>query len=260
MYLVYDKQLDTKVALKTLNVSSGLDIYLFKREFRSLADLRHVNLVTLYELVSEGKLLFFTMEYVVGVPFDRYLLAQSSSPSSRERMLKTIQQLCAGVHAVHEAGCIHRDLKPRNVLVTEAGRVVILDFGLAKNPNSESLSGDGIFGTPAYMAPEQALEKSCLPAADWYAVGTMMYEVLTGRCPFDGALLEVLLKKQAEDPPAPVDISPFVDRGLSDLCMQLIRRDPAQRPGGGEILERLGVVPANARFPRLAGLPRSACT
>ena len=255
MYLVYDKQLDTKVALKTLNVSSGLDVYLFKREFRSLADLRHVNLVTLYELVSEGELLFFTMEYVVGVPFDRYLQAHSSSPSSRERMLKTVQQLCAGVHAVHEAGCIHRDLKPRNVLVTEAGRVVILDFGLAKNPNSESLSGDGIFGTPAYMAPEQAVEKPCLSAADWYAVGTMIYEVLTGRCPFDGALLEVLLKKQAEDPPAPIDISPYADRGLSELCMQLLRRDPAQRPTGAEILARLGVVPGKRTLAQTGRFP-----
>jgi serine/threonine protein kinase len=242
VYLVYDKQLDTKVALKTLNVSSGLDIYLFKREFRSLADLRHVNLVTLYELISEGKLLFFTMEYVVGVPFDRYLLAQSSSRHSRECMLSTVQQLCAGVHAVHETGCVHRDLKPSNVLVTEAGRVVILDFGLAKHTNAESLSGDGIFGTPAYMAPEQALEKPCLPAADWYAVGTMIYEVLTGRCPFDGALLAVLLKKQAEDPPAPFNISPLADRQLGELCMKLLHRDPAERPTGVDVLAHLGVV------------------
>ena len=258
VYLVYDKQLDTKVALKTLNVSSGLDIYLFKREFRSLADLRHVNLVTLYELVSEGELLFFTMEYVVGVPFDRYLLAQSSSPQSRERTLTAVQQLCAGVHAMHETGCIHRDLKPSNVLVTEAGRVVILDFGLAKNANSESLSGDGIFGTPAYMAPEQALERPCLPAADWYAVGTMLYEVLTGRCPFVGALLEVLLRKQAEDPPAPIDISPLVDRRLSELCMKLLQRDPAQRPNGVDILAHLGVVSSKralAQTGRLLTVP-----
>jgi len=86
VYLVYDKQLDTKVALKTLNASSGLDVYLFKREFRSLADLRHVNLVTLYELVSEGELWFFTMEYVVGVPFDRYLLAQPTQRPSHDRV------------------------------------------------------------------------------------------------------------------------------------------------------------------------------
>ena len=258
VYLVYDKQLDTKVALKTLNVSSGRDIYLFKREFRSLADLRHVNLVTLHELVSEGELLFFTMEYVVGVPFDRYLLAHSSSPQSRERTLRTVQQLCAGVHAVHEAGCIHRDLKPSNVLVTDEGRVVILDFGLAKSANSESLSDDGIFGTPAYMAPEQALEKPCISAADWYAVGTMIYEVLTGRCPFVGALLEILLKKQAEDPPAPFDISPLADRRLSDLCMKLLHRDPALRPSGAEILAHLGVVPSKRTLAQTGPFPTVA--
>ena len=242
VYLVYDKQLDTKVALKTLNVSGGLDLYRFKREFRSLAQLRHVNLVTLYELVSENALWFFTMEYVEGVPFDRYLLAQPFSQPNRERMVKTVQQLCAGVHAVHEAGCIHRDLKPSNVLVTEEGRVVILDFGLAKNTNSESLSGDGIFGTPAYMAPEQALEKPCLPAVDWYAVGSMIYAALTGRCPFEGALIEVLLRKQTEDPPAPKQINPVADDRMSDLCMKLMHRDPAQRPTGPEILAHLGVV------------------
>ena len=241
VYLVYDKQLDTKVALKTLNVSGGLDLFRFKREFRSLADIRHVNLVTLYELVSEGELWFFTMEYVVGVPFDHYL--RTLSPPNRERMAKTVQQLCTGVHAVHDAGCIHRDLKPSNVLVTEEGRVVILDFGLAKNMNSESLSGDGIFGTPAYMAPEQALEKPCLPAADWYAVGTMLYEVLAGRWPFEGSMLEVLLKKQTEDPLAPSHINPLADEQMSALCMKLLHRDPTQRPTGAEILAHLGVAP-----------------
>jgi serine/threonine protein kinase len=242
VYLVYDKQLDTKVALKTLNLSGGLDLYRFKREFRSLADLRHANLVKLHELVSEGELWFFTMEYVVGVHFDRYLLAQPSSAPNLERTVKTVQQLCAGVHAVHEAGCIHRDLKPSNVLVTDEGRVVILDFGLAKNANSQSLSGDGIFGTPAYMAPEQAMEQPCLPAADWYAVGTMIYTALTGHCPFEGALIEVLLRKQAEDPPAPKEINRSVDHGMSDLCMKLIQRDPGQRPTGEEILAHLGIV------------------
>jgi hypothetical protein len=180
---------------------------------------------------------------VVGVPFDHYLLGQLRSPPSRERLMKSVQQLCAGVHAVHEAGCIHRDLKPSNVLVTEEGRVVILDFGLAKSSNSESLSGDGIFGTPAYMAPEQALEKPCLPASDWYAVGTMIYEALAGRCPFEGALLEVLLKKQTEDPPAPNPMGLLADDRMQSLCMKLIHRDPARRPAGVEILAYLGVVP-----------------
>ncbi len=261
VHLVHDEQLGTEVALKTLNLLGGKDLYRFKREFRSLADIKHPNLVTLYELISENAQWFFTMEYVAGLPFDRYLLAQPflppsagalpaaqpeppdlSSQANHQRMFCAIQQLCAGVHAVHEAGSIHRDLKPSNVLVTAEGRVVILDFGLAKQTGSHSLSDEGLSGTPAYMAPEQALEKECLPAADWYAVGTMIYEVLTGRCPFEGTLLEVLLKKQSEDPPAPCQINKRADELLSDLCMELIQRDPAKRPTGAEILVQLGAV------------------
>jgi hypothetical protein len=245
VYLVYDTQLDAKVALKALDFSSGIDLYRFKREFRSMADLRHENLVTLHELVAEDALWFFTMEYVAGVPFDRYLMQPASRPE-RERLANAVQQLCAGVHAIHQAGCIHRDLKPSNVLVTRDGRVVILDFGLAKRANSASLSGDGISGTPAYMAPEQAMEKPCGPSADWYAVGAMIYETLTGHCPFEGATLEVLLKKQTEDPPHPLEINRFADHRMSDLCMQLIQRDEAQRPAGPEILACVGALPRDA--------------
>lgn len=192
VHLVYDEQLETEVALKTLNLTSGAELYRFKREFRALADLKHPNLVTLYELVSEGPLWFFTMEYVPGLPFDQYLSGAVEKPlgdwvsvqqPNPERVLRSVQQLCAGVHAMHEAGCIHRDLKPTNVLITPEGRVVILDFGLAKPRGSATISASGFSGTPAYMAPEQALEKPYLPAADWYAVGSMIYEVLTGRCP-----------------------------------------------------------------------------
>jgi serine/threonine protein kinase/tetratricopeptide (TPR) repeat protein len=242
VYLVYDRHLATKVALKTLNLLSGMDLYRFKREFRSMAHLRHINLVTLFELVSEGALWFFTMEYLTGIPFDRYLLPQPAIAPSRERFLKTVQQVCTGVHVLHEAGCIHRDLKPSNVLVTSEGRAVILDFGLAKKANSDSLSGDGISGTPAYMAPEQIMEKPCQPAADWYAVGTMIYEVLTGHCPFTGGSFEVLLKKQSEDPPSPTELNPLADPWMSEFCMQLIHRDQTRRPSGEEILRQLGVM------------------
>ena len=282
VHLVYDEQLETEVALKTLNLSGGTDLYRFKREFRSLADIKHPNLVTLYELVSEGALWFFTMEYVAGVPFDRYLipalsssdsssdsswdtrpeaeptLPDLSSESNRDRLLQSVQQFCAGVHAMHEAGCIHRDLKPSNVLVTEQGRLVILDFGLAKHTGSETISSDGLSGTPAYMAPEQALEKPCLPAADWYAVGTMIYEVLTGRCPFEGALFEVLLRKQTEDPPPPIQVNPLADDLLSDLCMKLIRRDPASARPARRFWFAWVLSPANDGWRRPAATRRLA--
>jgi hypothetical protein len=252
VHLVHDEQLGTEVALKTLKLSSGTDLYRFKREFRAVADIKHPNLVTLYELIAEGSLWFFTMEYVVGLPFDRFLLGPQADPRRiSERILQSVQQLCVGVNAMHEAGCIHRDLKPSNVLVTEQGRVVILDFGLAKQTGSGSISSDGLSGTPAYMAPEQALERPSVPAADWYAVGIMIYEVLTGRCPFEGALFDVLLRKQTEDPPAPVQVNPQTDELLSELCMRLIRRDPLQRPSGAEILVRLGAVHEPRGVPRL---------
>jgi eukaryotic-like serine/threonine-protein kinase len=174
VYLALDRHLQAQVALKTLNRADGVDLFRFKREFRSLADLRHANLVTLYELFSEGELWYFTMEHVRGVPLDRYLRPDPAVSPSGELLRSTLRQLCEGVCAIHAADCVHRDLKPPNVLVTESGRVVILDFGLAKQASSNSLSGAGITGTPAYMAPEQVLEKPCLPAADWYDVGSML--------------------------------------------------------------------------------------
>jgi eukaryotic-like serine/threonine-protein kinase len=260
VHLVYDEQLGTEVALKTLNLTSGTDLYRFKREFRALADAKHPNLVTLYELVSEGSLWFFTMEYVPGMPFDRALAAAVPKPggdiaqgagADMGIVLRSIQQLCAGVQAMHEAGSVHRDLKPTNVLVTPEGRVVILDFGLAKRRGSLTISGEGFSGTPAYMAPEQAFERPSMPAADWYAVGIMIYEVLTGKCPFAGSLFDVLLRKQNEDPPPPAQINPYADELLSDLCMRLIHRDQAQRPTGAEILLRLGVPNGGVNLPPL---------
>ena len=268
VYLVFDRQLGAEVALKLLDLCDGMDLYRFKGEFRSLADIKHPNLATLHELICEGPLWFFTMDYVAGVPFDVHLLGPAPSGSTpvltdladkdtlrprnpaparvrpqpdRQRLRTALHQLCAGVDAMHGFGCIHCDLKPSNVLVTAQGRVVLLDFGLTRPTGTRSLKGDGLVGTPAYMAPEQAKDGPLQPAADWYAVGAMLYEVLTGRLPHDGSLIEILLKKQREDPPAPVEVNPLADPGLSQLCMRLLQRDPAQRPGGAEILAQLGV-------------------
>ena len=265
VYLVRDRHTEAEVALKILNEAAGIDLYRFKREFRTLADLRHPNLVTLHELFSEDDLWFFTMEFVPGVPFDHFLPPVSFAPIDHRLLRRTTLQLCQGVQAMHQAGSIHRDLKPSNVLVTPAGRVVILDFGLAKQTTSTSLSGSGIVGTPTHMAPEQVLEESCTEAADWYSVGSMLYETLTGQPPFQGTLYALLLKKQSEDPPHPRTIHPYADPVLSDLCMELMDRDPAQRPRGPDILARLGghrdtnALRQTNRHPAVRTPPQEIC-
>jgi hypothetical protein len=162
------------------------------------------------------------------------------------RLRATLPQLASGLAALHAAGKVHRDIKPSNIRVTPAGRVVLLDFGLiAEVSERSSIDGD-ITGTPAYMAPEQATAKTVGPEADWYALGVVLYEALTGRLPFDGSSLDMLVKKQSVVPPPPRSIAPAAPADLADLCMQLMRIDPAARPRGEDVVRRLEKEPRAA--------------
>jgi serine/threonine protein kinase len=164
-----------------------------------------------------------------------------------KRLRQALRQLVEAVAALHEAGKLHRDLKPSNVLVTSEGRVVVLDFGLVSSSTfvepealeAERTVGGCMFGTPAYMSPEQAAGEAVTPASDWYAVGTMLYEALTGQLPFDGSVLEILRNKEGHEPLAPSEIVRGVPDDLDQLCRDLLRRDPARRPSGPEILHYL---------------------
>jgi eukaryotic-like serine/threonine-protein kinase len=147
-------------------------------------------------------------------------------------------QLARGLHALHRAKKVHRDIKPSNILVTAEGRVVILDFGLAVDMET-SLPEAYLVGTCWYMAPEQARLKAIGPAADWYSVGVLLYQVLTGRLPVQGNAREVLYLKQVADPPPPREIAEVPD-DLNELCIDLLEIDPRDRPDGREILRRLG--------------------
>ena len=160
-----------------------------------------------------------------------------------------LRQLSEGVHQLHEAGRVHRDLKPSNVMVTDAGRVVILDFGLVAEIDQDYTEGtlqENIAGSAAYMSPEQSVGEPLSPASDWYSVGVMLYEALTGVWPFTGHLYAILTAKQEHDPTPPSVLVPGVPRDLDDLCMALLSRDPAQRPPGEEVLARLRLRQAPA--------------
>jgi len=166
------------------------------------------------------------------------------------RLRPALRQLAEGVCAIHQAGKLHRDIKPSNVLVTEEGRVVLLDFGVVgdlttarNNPRIE----DQILGTPAYMAPEQARGAVAGTPVDWYAVGVMLYEALTDRLPFDGSPQDILFSKQGAQAVRPSALVPEVPPDLDDLCLDLLHPDPRKRPRGEDVRRRLALGEENRR-------------
>jgi serine/threonine protein kinase/tetratricopeptide (TPR) repeat protein len=260
VYRAFDEKLDRHVALKTLQRISPVGLQRFKQEFRALADVSHPNLAALYDLLSDGQTWCFTMEILDAVDFLEYVWSRFErlnrdkgrkligdvpkagtrlSLAIMQRLYDGLKQLALGLHALHEAGVLHRDIKPSNILVTLEGRVVLVDFGLAAQIEGDGRP-QGVQGTPDYMAPEQAAGKPATPASDWYAVGVMLYEILTGRLPIQGKALQVLFKKQTETPPEPRELEPTVPQELNDLCVALLQRDPAQRPSVFDILRRIG--------------------
>jgi eukaryotic-like serine/threonine-protein kinase len=292
VYEVLDRKRGERVALKTLQRFTPAALYLFKLEFRTLADVHHTNLVRLHEMVvGDGGDAFFTMELVRGRNFLAHVRKSDEQagldiPSTRRAPLSTaevgdtrraahlragsapfsvrrpavdvgrlraaLRQLVEGVHALHTAGKVHRDIKPSNVLVTHEGRVVLLDFGVATDMGVRGafVGGSGeIVGTAAYMAPEQADDKPPTPASDWYSVGVMLYEALVGRPPFIGSAVDVITMKGLMDPPPPSESVDGVPPDIDALCGMLVRRDPAGRPAGPEILRRLGAVRGDPHAP-----------
>ncbi len=226
-----------RVALKMLPQVDGAQLYRFKREFRSAADISHPNLIGLHSLESDGAQWFFTMDLIEGVDFLDYV--RPGGPLDLPRLRSAFSQLVMGVMALHRNHIIHRDLKPSNVMVTHDGHVILLDFGLVVELDQPGAtqSTDKIAGTPAYMAPEQAAATVVTPACDWYAVGVMLYEALAGARPFNGTLWQILQDKQALDPP-PLPQDQAIPEDLATLCLRLLARDPRQRPDAFEIAKQ----------------------
>jgi eukaryotic-like serine/threonine-protein kinase len=226
-YEAYDPLRQERVALKTVHDRGPTSLYRLKREFRSLTRLHHPNLVALHELWAEPEAAFFTMELVHGCDFVSHVRAGvlPGDAPPETRLHDAFAQLCEGVNALHLAGKLHRDLKPSNVLVTEQGRVVVLDFGLTLDVG-DRVTEPG--GTPEYMAPEQRLGQAA-PASDWYSVGRIFREALYGRGP--RAAVDVLANREGRpESPAP----------LEHLCEQLLSLDAANRPGFAQLARALG--------------------
>ena len=205
VYEAHDEVRGHSVALKYLWRAPSAGGFELKAEFRSLAGLEHPNVVRLYELICDEDPWFFTMELVQGVDLVHYVRGTSArlsnaitKPSvesgaepqlpehtgtvSVERLCSVLVQLVAGLQVIHAAGKLHCDIKPSNVLVAQDGRVVILDFGLVTDSDSDTRSAR-IAGTPGYIAPERFAGQRATEASDWYAAGVVLHESLTGELP-----------------------------------------------------------------------------
>lgn len=254
VYEAFDPSANRTVALKVLPADPKLHA-----QFSALVRIEHDGLVRLFDCVDHGAQILVAMELVEGCDFVSHVrgprdrapgrptlplafgtplqeggLSAFSSATRDEiaRLRPALGKLGSAIAALHAQRLVHRDLTPSNVLVTTGGRVVVLDFGLVATVGEERA---GIVGTPAYMAPESTITA----AADWYSLGVILFECLTGALPFAGSAQEMMVRKQTVSAPRPsfvVDLEPDA-HDLDHLCERLLRREPDQRPNESEILE-----------------------
>jgi len=202
----------------------------FKREASSTARLEHPNIVGTIEMAKEENYTYIVMEYVDGGSLIDLIMKEK-----KVRPLQTVEimsDILAGLHHAHSKGIIHRDIKPANVLLTSQGHAKVIDFGLAKDAEAQTiltLSGN-VVGTPAYMAPEQARGEGSGPPADLYSCGILTFLMLTGRKPFEGKSLVDTLNKQINDPlPSIRETSPEVPQVLEDVVKKMCSKEVAKR-------------------------------
>jgi serine/threonine-protein kinase len=264
VYLGTDTRLDRTVALKIMHAELANDedfVRRFVGEARSVAQLSHPNVVTVYDQGADGHILYLAMEYVPGRTL-RDLLNSRGRLSPREA-LDIMAGVLGGLAAAHDAGIAHRDVKPENVLLNDSGAVKVADFGLARLLAGVSQTKSGmIIGTAAYLAPEQVAGGVADARTDVYAAGVMLFELLTGRQPHTGDTpLAVAYKHVNEAVPPPSSAVPGLPPALDALVALATSRDPGLRPGdAGEFLGavtgvRHGLPPDGTPVPAVGGLP-----
>ncbi len=234
VYKARQKSLNRIVAVKMIlagQLASTEEVQRFRTEAESAAALDHPNIVPIYEVGSHDGLPYFSMKLIEGGHLGRRLAEFTGDARAAARL---VERVARTVHYAHQHGILHRDLKPTNILLDAGGRPHITDFGLAKrlgNDAGQTQSG-AIVGTPSYMAPEQATgqSKALTTAADVYALGAILYELLTGRPPFQApTVYETIQQVVAEEPVPPSRRRPGLPRDLEVICLKCLRKEPARR-------------------------------
>ncbi len=237
VYDALDTTLNRRVALKVLfarktddprEAMSGWQRFI--QEARACANLaKHPNIVTVYEAAVQGGKRYIAMERIQGLPLSEW---RRKNPGPRPELVRMLRDVALAVHHAHEHGIVHRDIKPRNVLVDAAGKPIVTDFGLAQSLGSRPQeTKDTTEGSPAYMSPEQALGlESVDRTTDVYSLGVMLYEVLSGRQPFEGGSPEEILSKVVHDTvPPPSEAVGDPDPALDEICLKAMAKEPQDR-------------------------------
>ena len=233
-----DTVLGRRVALKVLVQELADDARAtkrFVREARATAKLTHPNVARVYDFGRDRGLPYLVMELLEGDALADRLADGPMSPAEAARICAAVAD---ALEAAHSRGIVHRDVKPGNVLLTPAGEVKVMDFGIAAAADEgHSTTGSGLYGTAAYISPERAAGQAATPAADVYSLGAVLYELLTGRPPFIGDSPVLVVRAHLHERPRPVrELAPWVPARLADACEAALAKDPAQRPSSAAAL------------------------
>lgn len=244
IYRGRDTRMDRTVAIKVLREVYSTDpkfVTRFQREAKAASALQHPNIVQVYDYGQTDGNYFIVMELVEGTDLRRYL--RSRGVLDIDRAIIIAHDVALGLGAAHRRSIVHRDVKPQNVLVGKGGAIKLTDFGIAsvyKDINAERLTTTGMtLGTVQYYAPEQAQGEIVSPAADVYALGIVMYEMLTGRTPFDGDTPVAVAMQHIQDPPVPPsELNPGIPQAVEDIILRCLEKIPEMRFRDGSQLAR----------------------
>jgi serine/threonine-protein kinase len=232
VFLAEDQQLSRKVALKLLHRRFAEDpgfVERFRREAQAAAGLQHPNVVSVYDRGTYDGTYYIAMEYLPGRTLKQ--LIRDEAPLDPVRAIDITTQILKAARFAHRRGIIHRDLKPQNVIIDESGHATVTDFGIARAGASDMTETGSIMGTAQYLSPEQAQGHAVSPGSDLYSIGVILYEMLTGRVPFDAeSAVTIAIKHVSEVPALPSAFNPHIPSDLERIVMWSLNKAPAERP------------------------------